>query len=140
MSDKIEYAVSTISDAYGISSDALQSAILYAVGYGDDDRLVQLGAVQPFDTVPTAHDEVRKLVEEAAEVFSAFETYEAASIHDPFEGAEREAYNDLTDEIADVIQVVANLLCSLGIHDARQIIRACRGRNIARGRIRKSQR
>lgn len=132
MSDKIDNALGVIADAYGVSQDALQSAILYAVGFGDDDRLIQMGAVQPFDAVPTPHDTVRKLVEEAAEVFGAWEIYDDCP--------ERDSYNDLTAEIADVIQCVANLMAGIGIHDARSIIKACRERNVRRGRIRPTQR
>ena len=137
MSDKIDAALATIADAYGVSQNALQSAILYAVGFGDDDRLIQMGAVQPFDAVPTPHDTVRKLVEEAAEVFGAWYVLDMTYKDDE---AYRAAYNDLTDEIADVIQVIANLCNALVIHDARSIIKACRDRNVARGRIRPTQR
>ena len=136
MSDKIETALATIADAYDVSQDSLQSAILYAVGFGDDDRLIQMGAVQPFDEVPTQHDTVRKLVEEAAEVFGAWYVLSLSEDEDAY----RHAYNSLTDEIADVIQVIANLCNALGIHDARSIIKACRDRNVARGRIRPTQR
>lgn len=137
MSDKIENALGVIADGYGISRESLQAAILYASGYGDDSRLIQMGAVQPFDAVPTPHDTVRKLVEEAAEVFSAWYVLDMTYKDDE---AYRAAYNDLTDEIADVIQVIANLCNALGIHDARSIIKACRDRNIKRGRIRPTQR
>lgn len=135
----MERAIDVVARGYGISHDALQSAILYAAGYGDDTRLVQIGAVQPFDEVPSPHDTVRKLVEESAEVFGAWEIYSTATLNDA-KVESRRAYNDLAAEVGDVIQCVANLLAGLGVCDARDIVMACRRRNVERGRIKPSQR
>lgn len=112
---------------------------------GADEALVQIGAVRAFYPLPAGHDTARKLGEEVMEAFSAWEDFEAAEWE--LDGREvddesweafdlREAARGhLANELADVVQCVANLTARIGVTDMRPLMAACEVRNRARGRI-----
>lgn len=128
-----EDAIDVICETFSVNKDELGDAMLDLAGRRDGR--VKIGYVKPFDAVEiSAHDEVRKLVEEAAEVFSAWYVWDST------DDGEKQyfkllAYDDLLSEIGDVIQVVANLLHSIGVDDAGDIVDQCLRSNVARGRI-----
>ncbi len=90
--------------------------------------------VHPFRTQCTSKEQACKVLEEAAEVFGAWQTldleYARANDEKPYMPALR---NDLADEIADVIQAACNLAERYGI-DVSAAMQRCEQRNRERGR------
>lgn len=87
---------------------------------------IKLGNVRPFPGVQPTKEQALKVVEESAEVFSAWEGWQ--TVED--EGV-REM---LLDEIADCIQACANLAAALGATDMTAHLARCEERNRERGR------
>ena len=88
---------------------------------------VIIGKVTTFANVQPDKAQALKVIEEAAEVFSAWEDW--SRTHDP------ELLPPLVDECADVIQATANLLAALGVDDMREAMWMCEARNRKRGRL-----
>lgn len=132
-----EYVINAHTEAlakyYGLEPSKVFAMLVNERWRSQCDRTVMLGSVQPFDKIPSTYEEIKKLGEECLEVAVAWQLYDDESDED----IQQARYDDLMEEIADVIQVVANLLASLGVKDAREIINACRERNIARNRIKR---
>ena len=84
---------------------------------------IKLGSVRAFPNVQPTKDQALKPLEEAAEVFSAWQRYGADDWKDV-----------LLDELADTIQACCNLAASLGVHDLTPHIARCEERNRRRGR------
>lgn len=97
-------------------------------------RDCELIPVHPFRTQCTSKEQACKVLEEAAEVFGAWQTldleYARANDEKPYMPALR---NDLADEIADVIQAACNLAERYGI-DVSAAMQRCEQRNRERGR------
>lgn len=89
--------------------------------------MVNIGSVETFPDVEPTKEQALKVLEEAAEVFGAWQIYE------PFHNDTLYKL-DVIDEIADVIMASCNLLSALGVDDAVPFIDACVERNRARGR------
>lgn len=70
-----------------------------------------------------------KILEEAAEVYSAWEDFK----NDDFMYLDH--IQDITEELADVIQAACNFLAALGIEDASKAMEQCYLRNKRRGRF-----
>ena len=89
---------------------------------------VNVGEVAVFSSAKADKEQALKIVEEAAEVFGAWQTWtdDDACIND------REA---IASECADVIQAVANMLHAIGVDDATLAMGECRRRNEERGRF-----
>lgn len=90
--------------------------------------MVKIGDVQTFREVRPDKAQALKVVEEACEVFGAWQTA-SRSVY---------AWTDrlaLLDECADVIQATCNLIAALGIEDFAPYIQACKKRNEERGRM-----
>lgn len=87
-------------------------------------KWVQMGSVRRFDEVKPDKAQALKPLEEAAEVFGAWQRYGAEDWKDV-----------LLDECADVIQATLNLVAALGVDDFRPYLKACERRNRERGRI-----
>ena len=87
---------------------------------------VYIGDVQTFAGVIADKPQVLKVIEESAEVFSA---WERLRVFDSDEVKGR-----LVEEIADTIQACANLLAALDVDDMRQPMQVCYVRNKERGR------
>lgn len=98
---------------------------------------MRLGSVRRFDRVEPSKEQALKPLEEAAEVFGAWQRLESfdKTYWCEFPAWRERIVSDLLDECADVIQATANLMASIGMEDARPLLRACRDRNAARGRI-----
>lgn len=88
---------------------------------------VIVGTVPTFASTEADKTQAMKVVEEAAEVFGAWQTW----VDGGWCAGDRRA---LIGECADTIQAVSNLLDALGVVDMEQHMEECRARNEARGR------
>lgn len=88
---------------------------------------VIVGTVPVFASTEADKAQAMKVVEEAAEVFGAWQTW----VDGGWCAGDRRA---LIGECADTIQAVGNLLDALGVEDMRGYMMLCRARNEARGR------
>ncbi len=88
---------------------------------------VIVGTVPVFVSTETDKAQAMKVVEEAAEVFGAWQTW----VDGGWCAGDRRAR---IGECADTIQAVGNLLDALGVADMEQHMEECRARNEARGR------
>ena len=87
---------------------------------------VNIGTVRAFPGVLPDKAQVMKVVEEAAEVFSAWEQW--SSVED--EGVR----GMLAGELADCVTACANLAAALGVDDLAPHIERARVKNETRGR------
>ena len=88
---------------------------------------VYIGGVQTFKETKPDKAQALKPLEEAAEVFGAWQR---------FYGCPSKTNEELlVDECADVIQATCNLLESLGVTDLREAMERCAERNRERGRL-----
>lgn len=94
-------------------------------------KWVRVGSVRSFDNVRPDKAQALKPLEEAAEVFGAWQAWMVC------EGRPLSDYarDRLIDECADVIQATLNLVAALGVEDFRPYMKACERRNKERGRI-----
>lgn len=86
---------------------------------------VKLGSVKAFPDAIADKAQALKPLEEAAEVFGAWQRYDQG---------ESDALGDLLDECADCIQSIANLVDGLGVKDMTRWLEDCEERNVSRGR------
>lgn len=93
---------------------------------------VKLGTVQTFPDVKPDKAQALKVLEEAAEVFGAWQLLEDA---DPYADEDTFGAEPLMTECADVIQATCNLLAAYGVWDFTWHMEACRKRNAERGRM-----
>lgn len=104
-------------------------------------RWLRVGSVRCFDEVRPSKEQACKVLEEAAEVFGAWQglsrRLEAVCEGGGVTGGWSivESRTALLDECADVIQAVSNMVHSLGVEDFRPYVDACERRNRDRGRI-----
>lgn len=91
-------------------------------------KYVRVGSVRCFDSVRPDKAQALKVLEEAAEVFGAWQVYEKAGKGDVFRDV-------ILDECADVIQATLNLVRALGVDDFREWVDRCEQRQRERGRI-----
>lgn len=89
-------------------------------------KWIRVGSVRRFDHVEADKAQALKPLEEAAEVFGAWQ-----STHLP-EDRRRE---QILAECADVIQATLNLVAAYGVEDFRPWMKECEKRNRERGRI-----
>lgn len=87
-------------------------------------KWVRVGSVRRFDHVTPDKAQALKPLEEAAEVFGAWQRYGAEDWKDV-----------LLFECADIIQATLDLVAALGVEDFRPWMKACERRNRERGRI-----
>ena len=90
--------------------------------------MVRIGEVATFPGVKPDKEQAKKVLEEAAEMFGAWQDYDER----PWKTSRIEA---LRDECADVIQAVANMLAAVGVEDFTEDMQACEARNRERGRL-----
>ena len=93
---------------------------------------VKLGTVQTFAGVRPDKAQALKVLEEAAEVFGAWQLWDDLDTDE-----RRDGFNDicLMNECADVIQATCNLIAAYGVTDFTAFMEACRTRNVERGRM-----
>lgn len=92
---------------------------------------IKLGSVRAFPRVAPDKAHALKPLEEAAEVFGAWQLMRdtaEAGLNPKHEKA------DLVDEIADTIQACCNLAAALGVEDMTPYLARCEERNRKRGR------
>ena len=87
---------------------------------------VELGSVAVFDNVECSKAQAMKVLEEAAEVFGAWQKREKVCGVDA---------DDLIGELCDVIQECCNMAAAVGCDDLRLALWDCEDRNRKRGRI-----
>ena len=105
-------------------------------------KYIKLGNVRAFTRVAPDKAQALKPLEEAAEVFGAWQVWDSFDVD-----ALRELYTpkqlklfgianrrDLLDEIADTIQACANLAAAIGVDDMTPYLARCEERNRERGR------
>ena len=92
---------------------------------------VEIGTVQTFADVRPDKAQALKVLEEAAEVFGAWQLWDDL---DPDEKRDGFSAACLMSECADVIQATCNLLAAYGVTDFTSFMEACRKRNVERGR------
>ena len=94
-------------------------------------RYVKLGAVRAFPGAVPDKAQALKPLEEAAEVFGAWQL-----MRDTVESGLNAKYEkaDLIDEIADTVQACCNLASALGVTDLTPYLARCEERNRERGR------
>ena len=133
-------ALGKVLSKYGISVKESDS-----VGFGDylcalehfldkkkeEGEGINVGVVKPFPNVKPTKEQALKVLEEAAEVFGAWqEDDKGANCWKEIDHLSEA----LLDEIADLIQATCNLSASMGITDLRPYMKRCEQRNKARGR------
>lgn len=91
----------------------------------EDGMRVNIGTVRAFPGVTPDKAQALKVVEEAAEVFGAWQACM---------GPGEDAPDMLVDEIADCITACANLAAALGVYDLAPAVKRAELRNIERGR------
>ena len=94
-------------------------------------KYIKLGAVRAFLRVAPDKPQALKVLEEAAEVFGAWQLMrdtEEARLNPKHE------MTYLMDEIADTIQACCNLAAALGVEDMTPYLARCEERNRERGR------
>ena len=98
---------------------------------------VKLGTVSTFADVKANKAQAVKILEESAEVFSAWECC-YSSCSKKFENkcfsGDCVIREGIAEECADVIQAVCNLLAALGVDDLTAVLDRCKQKNIERGR------
>lgn len=92
-----------------------------------EPKPVHVGDVKPFPNVKPDKAQALKVLEEAAEVFSAWQRW-----NDPLKNEDFK--HELMDEIADTIQACVNLASALNITDLNFEMQQCEIRNRKRGR------
>lgn len=92
---------------------------------------VTIPPVRTFAHVEASKAQALKPLEEAAEVFAAWQARVAA--HELHHGVV-DAGAALVDECCDVITATCNLLAALGVTDLTEAMAACEERNRKRGR------
>lgn len=93
---------------------------------------VEIGTVQTLANVRPDKAQALKVLEEAAEVFGAWQLW------DDLESGEKcDGFNVvcLMNECADVMQATCNLVAAYGVTDFTTFMGACRRRNVERGRM-----
>ena len=95
---------------------------------------VYFGEIDTFPKAKADKKQVCKILEESAEVFSAWEDYEFQCANPAWSDEIVIARDILLDECADVVQAIANLVGALGVNNFTFYVEACERRNRERGR------
>lgn len=109
--------MATIGDAVGMWNRR--------AGDVSEGKAVNVGEVAVFPNATADKEQAKKVLEEAAEVFGAWQESDIGNISD----------YAVLDEIADLITASCNLASALGFDDLRPAMEECRERNEERGRF-----
>lgn len=101
--------------------------------------IVKIPDIETFPNVAPDKAQALKVLEEAAEVFGAWQMVDSMerSFEDVDEHSAKRMIDlktSLIDECADVIQATSNLLASIGVDDMSDPMARCAERNESRGR------
>ena len=99
---------------------------------------VRIGEVETFKSVRPDKAQALKPLEEAAEVFGAWQEWDKARVLTKSEGRIDRCKMALLDECADVVQAVCNLVAALCEPNFDGFMEDCQERNVERGRIKTS--
>ena len=96
-----------------------------------------IGTVETFRVVRPDKEQALKVVEEAAEVFSAWErrSREVQKALVTGKNIDPTTKAELLDECADVIQATCNLVAAFNVEDFTDEMTECADRNRRRGRM-----
>lgn len=105
-------------------------------------KYIKLDSVRASQDARANKEQALKVLEEAAEVFGAWQVRESydtetiGEIYTPEQCMSIRAINDgnLLDELADTIQACCNLASALGVTDLTPYLARCEERNRKRGR------
>lgn len=98
---------------------------------------VSIPPVRTFPNVEPSKAQAVKVLEEAAEVFAAWQDYDRTkSWGDDWDMcvANNEAVESIVEECCDVIVATCNLLAAMGVDDLTYAMERCEKRNEERGR------
>lgn len=101
---------------------------------------IKLGGVRAFPDVQPTKEQAVKVLEEAAEVFGAWQEFIGHLAQDADSGrTDLSVFTELSmsillDEIADTITACCNLASALGVTDLTPYLARCEERNRRRGR------
>lgn len=98
--------------------------------------MVEIGSVATFEAVVANKEQAVKVLEEAAELYAAWQEW-AALDHNEQGYMEdlQAAVMAMRAECADLIQAACNLMEGIGARDLNGAMQACRLRNELRGRV-----
>jgi hypothetical protein len=96
-------------------------------------QYIKLGGVRAFPGVQPTKEQALKVLEEAAEVFGAWQELWNA-VEGTSEKRVHSARELLFAEIADTVTACCNLAAALGVTDLTPYLAACEERNRERGR------
>lgn len=95
--------------------------------------MVKIGDVETFREIDADKAQALKVLEEAAEVFGAWQVLEEPDYSD--DGDVSAFVDDILNECADVIMATCNMISALDVDDFTPYMEACRKRNEERGRM-----
>lgn len=95
---------------------------------------VHIGDVHVFAEAKDDRAQALKILEEAAEVFSAWESYYFAGLTPNPNEKRHNARVCILEECADLITATCGMMAALGVKDASAELEACKERNLSRGR------
>lgn len=98
-----------------------------------DSKWLRMPSVRLFDEVEPSKAQALKPLEEAAELFGAWQAWQENG--PTMDCEEIRLAERIVDECCDTISAVCNLLAAFGVHDLAEPMRRCRERNALRGRI-----
>lgn len=93
--------------------------------------IVNVGHVATFAHVEPSKEQALKVLEEAAEVFGAWQLWDEVY----YDNSRKFAQVALLNECAEVIQATCNLVSAYGVSEFRPRMADCRLRNEERGRM-----
>lgn len=94
---------------------------------------VEIGSVPVFRNLDSSKAQALKPLEEAAEVFGAWQAW---SENGPaLDNTEAGLVDRIIDECCDTIQACVNLAAAYGVRDLTKAMRDCEDRNRERGRL-----
>ena len=102
----------------------------------DEMNEVNIGSVRPFPGVEPTKQQALKVLEEAAEVFGAWQAWDEWRGEDDQAGRTlaKSAFLSTLCEIGDCITACANLAAALGVDDLARAVKEAELRNEERGR------
>ena len=99
---------------------------------------VKIGSVATFPDVEASKAQAVKVLEEAAEVFGAWQDFDRTkNWGEDWDMCveNNDAFMSLVDECCDVIMATCNLLAAIGVNDLAPAMEECEKRNRERGRM-----
>lgn len=96
-------------------------------------EVMEIGSVAIFREVEASKERALKPLEEAAEVFGAWQAWRENG--PTLDNTEAGLVDRIVDECCDTIQACVNLAAAYGVRDLTKAMRDCEDRNRERGRL-----